>query len=304
MQTLTPCGGDDLPQLTAAIALGGWVHLSAGTFKPSAAVPVNNPVMLTGEGIGSTFILSPSSASDVFDINCLDAVKFSDFTIQYAAPGTAGTQAIKLCCPNTPPYGQYGNSSSVFRDLRIENAYIAINIFEGAYYIIENLKSINHAYVGIWTQNINWADAGDSIIANCTILGASGALAGIVWQGGGAISIINNKVLTHQYGMIALMQAGAQTRQMQITGNSFDGANVAAVSFWPLGAGTFGGVIIANNIFNLAHRGISAPTPPSGKWINSMIDLGNNWYPDGVAGAVYSDFSAVTTPVSVNNVNY
>ena len=305
MITLTPSGSDDLPQINAAISNGGWVNLARGTFTPSAPIQIYNSVKLTGEGIGATTILSPSPTSDVIDINCQVPVKLEDFSITYSSQATAG-QAISLQCPNnTETGGQYGNSSSVFRDLQILNAFVGINVIAGAYYVFDNLKIIEYANVGLITQNVNWPDAGDSTITACTIMGISGSLAGCLWSGGDGFRFINNKVLTSQYGIIVQLQAGAvNMRQMQIVCNSFDGHSVSSISFWPVGTGSLGGVILSSNIFNGTHRGISAPLPPIGRWINSLIDVGNNWYPDTVPGAVYSDFSSIINVVSVDEVSY
>ena len=298
---------DDAPAFQAMFsqAISGGTHRC---YAPSAKYRLASPLQITGSlhfyGDFSTTTLQPDVGIDGLDINTQGPVKLSDFVISYATPATAGTQAISVVLANTGGTTIYGNSMSVFRDIQIFNASVGVHLANAAYFVIDRVDSYFHTSAAFICENKNWPDAGDGVISNCLMLGANlQGPTGIKWTGGGAISILNNKIATHQYGILVNLQAGANTRQMQIGWNSIDGCSGAAVAFWPAGAvpNPFGGVIIANNIFNLAHIGIVAGLPPAGKWINTMIDIGNNWYGDGVAGQMYSTVPAVVNYVSANN---
>jgi hypothetical protein len=298
---------DDAPAFQAMFgqAVSGRIgrcYAPAAKYRLASTLQIIGSLHFYGD-FGST-ILQPDVGIDGIDINTQNPVKLSELAISYASSATAGTQAISVTCANTGGTSIYGNSSSVFRDMQITNAATSIHLAKAAFFVIDRVDSFFHSQAAFVCENHDWPDSGDSVISNCVLLGASltGPI-GIKWTGGGAISILNNKIATHQYGVLCNLQAGANTRQMQIGWNSIDGCSQAAIGFWPAGAvpNPFGGVIIANNIFNLAHIGIVAGVPPAGKWINTMIDIGNNWYGDGVAGQMYSTVPAVVNYVSANN---
>jgi len=271
----------------------------SGRMPISKPLNISNSVHVFGDGIG-TSILVPDAANNGIMIDTLNPVKLNDFSVEYSSPAATGTSAISVTCSDTSGSGLYGNSSSVFRDLLVLNASTSLSLIAAEAFVVDNLKSLLHSTTGIDVSNVHFPDAGDGIIQNCYLLGANmNSLAGIRWMSSGALSICNNKILTHRYGVLCQLADGAQTRQMFILGNSIDGTDIAAVAFWPLGRCSFGGVIVANNIFNLALNGISAPTPPIGKWINTMNVNCNNWYPNA-PGGVYLDSSAVTSVVNTN----
>lgn len=278
------------------------VYLPAGTYLITAPLSITAPICLFGDGIGAS-VLSPSPAINCISINCLDSVSLKDFGIAYPSPAATNTAAISVTCPNVGS-GLYGNSSSIFRDLRIIHAYISIHFICAEAFVVDNIKSLLHTNAGIYIENERWPDAGDSKIVNCFILGASlaTATAGIVWTGDGAVDISHNTICTHQYGILAELQAGASTRQMFITSNTIDGASVAGIAFWPLGAGLFGGVIITSNILNLCHYGLSIGAAPIGAWIKSLIFNGNNYYDDGLAGAVMASIASVAAFTGVGTI--
>ena len=299
---------DDAPAFQAMFnqaVSGGSIrrcYAPAATYRLASAPKITGSLHFYGDF--SATILQPDVGVDGLDINTQNPVKLSELGISYASPATAGTQAISVTCPSVGGTSIYGNSSSVFRDIQITNAAVGMHLSKAAFFVIDRVDSFFHSVAGFICENKDWPDSGDGVISKCLLLGSglTGPI-GIEWTGGGAISILNNKIATHQYGILGNLQAGANTRQMQIGWNSIDGCSQSAVAFWPAGAvsNPFGGVIIANNIFNLAHIGIAAGTPPAGKWINTMIDIGNNWYGDGVAGAMYSSVPAVTNYISANN---
>jgi len=277
------------------------VYIPAGTYQITSPLSITAPIMLFGDGIGAS-ILSPLPSIDCIDINCLDSVSLTNFGINYQSPANVNTAGVTITSPSAGA-GFYGNSSSIFRDLRILNAYISLHFVCAAAFVVDNIKSELHTYAGIYVENERWPDAGDSKIVNCFILGKSlQATAGIVWTGDGAIDISHNVIGTHQYGVLAQMQAGASTRQMFIIGNTIDGASVAGIAFWPTGAGLFGGVIITSNILNLCHCGLLIGTAPIGAWIKSLIFNNNNYYDDGSAGCVMANISSVATFTGVGTI--
>ena len=278
------------------------VYIPAGTYLITAPLIITAPIVMFGDGIGSTTLI-PASGINCITINCADSISISDLSIAYPSPAATNTAARIVTSPNVGA-GFYGNSSSIFRDLRIINAYISIHFVCAQAFVVDNIKSELHSSAGIYIENQRWPDAGDSKIVNCYIEGAglSTTTAGIVWTGDGAVDISHNTIVTHQYGILVELQAGASTRQMFITSNTIDGASVAGIAFWPLGSGLFGGVIITSNILNLCHYGLSIGAAPIGQWIKSLIFNDNNWYDDGKAGAVMASIASVATFTGVGTI--
>jgi hypothetical protein len=297
--------GDGVTDDTAA--LRAWLSaLSSGCrrgYLPSGdylcdPLPISGPMHIYGDGATSRLL----PRADGVCVNTPDPVKLSDFAIHYPSGSPIGSRAICLDCADGPGSEHYGNSRSVLRDLHVYGAQIAVDAVNAVAFTIDNVDSIHHTSCGIRTQNVRHPDAGDGTISDCYLQGLPTSYGGIVWGGSGALAMVGNKILTHQYGVVMLLPDGAVTRQIMISANTIDGASVAGAAFWPLGStGSFGGVTIAGNVFNLCHIGLSAPLPPRGQWISSVADVGNNWCGDGLPGQKWRDTPAVISAASAGN---
>ena len=309
---------DDVPAFNAMIAqaLSGGTrrcYMPTGKYRVSAPININDQLHLFGD-YGTTEILPDPTVSGV-NIYTERAVKLSDFTIRYPVQGQEGTQGVVVGCANVG-VGKYGNALSVFRDLILVNTRVGMAFNNASVFIADNITSINHTTTGIVVQNTYWPDAGDSKIVNCYLQGGNQVpgpgvvlpYSGITWTGNGACNISHNAILNHRYGVSAFPQDPALVpgqsamRQLFICGNTIDGCSVAAVSLFPQGNGTLGGVLINDNILNLAHYGLSVPVTPYGNWIKSLMFSNNNWHDDGQPGAILGAIDGVETFVCIGTL--
>lgn len=275
--------------ITSGLSTGKVCVLNPGTYKITTALSITGQLTIIGAG-ASISIIQPATTINGINISTTLPVTLEKLGVFYPSAAASSTYAIQVTGTGN------GNSSSVFRDIQLLNCYTGINFIAATAFVVDNAKIELFSSTGITVQNTGNVDAGDSTISNCFILGTGGPLAGIQWTSEGALHVINNNILSVQYGFAGQLVSAAITRQMFITGNTFDGCTVAGVSFNRLGVtGTFGGVNIANNVFNLCKIGVSVPADANGAWLTGLNIIGNNYYDNGTASSFFVNLNSITS---------
>lgn len=275
---------------------GGTVYLPSGTYKITNALKITGAVRLAGDGYRT--IIAPAADIDGIDINTAQPVIIERLYIKYASQAKSGTAGIYINGPSPQ-----GNTSSVFRDLQILNAFDGMNFIAGTAWVVDNAKIEDFGNVGIQVANDKNNDAGDNTIVNSYIQDANYTHIGIYYVSSSALRVVNNKLLNCKYGVLYSLPEGSVQGMSIFTNNSFDGMTEAAISINRQGSsGTTGRVVIGNNIFNLAARGVLIPQDPKGQWLSDVSIVGNIYYDFGKPENVFATINSTNNFVIANNV--
>jgi hypothetical protein len=260
-----------------------------GRFTLSAALSITGKVTIEGKSRDFT-ILYPDTGDYCIDINTVQAVVLSGFSIQYASPGL--TLAISVTATNS-------NVNSVFRDLFISNCYIGIDFIRAAFFTVDNCL-IACTNTGIRVANSYNVDEGDSIITNCFISGINGTTIGIIWVSSGGLKVSGNKIIDHAYGVFANMinsagtVGGVSTAGLTFVNNNIEGCSNAAMDLRRQGSSA----ALSSVVINGGHSAgcptfLSIPTDASAAWLTGLVVNGCSWKGQGSGSDVFATVNSV-----------
>ena len=277
-------------------AAGGALYIPPGSYKITTALSITGAIRIFGAGFEETVIV-PSTTIEGFSISTTSSVTIERLQIAYPSAASSTGFAITVTAS-----GSNINSSSIFRDLQITNAYNGIVFSKAQTFHVENCKISLFVALGIQVSNTTNVDAGDSNITGNYLLGASGATAGIMYISSGGLRIVNNKFLTTAYGVLTQLASAAVTAQLIVTDNSFDHDGMVALNLQRAGAtGSFARVVLNSNIFNACLKCLEIPLDASGVWLKNVIAVGNVWITASAGNPVFADIASTTGFVVSNN---
>lgn len=249
---------------TAAIQAA--VNSSQPVFFPEGSyvcgeVYIGQSTLLSGSNArfetnsGGAWIIQATPTGRVFVVNCQAPVTFRDLGfVGYSAIGTqysTGGSAISITW-TAPPAGQPGNYYSTIDNCVFDQFEIAVLADRAQFLSVLNSKfwNIQPAGDGVFFDVDN-GDAGDSTVQNCIFEVSGLGAAGIGWNGGGGLRVLNNKF----FGSGALIVSDTVTLtggtgQLFVHGNSFDNVttNAPAVSIYTATT-PYGSIVINGNGF-------------------------------------------------------
>lgn len=233
--------------VTALPAGGGTVFFPPGIYLVGSGSISDQGKCVTfaGSSRSSVKLLSNTGTGTVFIITGT-GTEISSLTIENNTAWASVTSGAGI--------RQDGGNFNSYRDLTVVGFYEGL-VFTGGYgFAITRCYVVNNKRYGVYVRNISDPDAGDSQITNCTFdCGGlyAAAAAAIRQESSGGLKITANKVVHHDRGFDLMVAEGVETSVLTITGNSFEGQNVAAIRMGRLGStGTFGKITVGPNQIN------------------------------------------------------
>lgn len=282
--------------INAAQSTGRPLFIPVGTYKTTTGLIVTAPIYIFGAGPYKS-IIRPTSGTNGINISPAILSKgptFENFGIAYSSPAASG-DGINVTASSGEVDGAY------FRNLAITNAFNGIYFIRAAYWTVDGCAITDSGQSGVFVENQNNIDAGDSTITNSIIFNptVTGSTNGIVWRGSGGLRISNNKINDVQTGInIQMPSAGGNTGDILITGNSIEAVGLAGVqngiSLQRLGTtGTLHSVLMTGNQLNGWANSINVLLDATGPWITNLTVLGN---------IIWGNTGAASNGIIVNSV--
>lgn len=273
-------GGDDSAAFQAMINAMQIAKLPA---RYSGNCAIHQTLQITaGLDFGATSMsdcLTTTANVDGFDIATDSPVDFHDFCHNYnVTPNGVANISLTGATPSS------FNGTSRFRNIALQNGYRNFHTKNADYYVIDGViaASIDTA---VWIENPAVADAGDMTIVNSTFTGQTNSI-GILWNSGGGLRFVNNKLIQFNHCMGFQLATGATTGVIFIHGNSMEGCVSDSVLLVRQGStGGLGTVKIDNNEMT-GIVGVSVPTDPHGVWLFDVTISNNTWI-GAVNGGAY-----------------
>lgn len=221
------------------------------TFYYTGSTPTPNPMTK-----GSMFVPYAANTNDLFLVTTTQSVNFekvSFFSSNNALGSSAKRTGGSYITFTTP-----GDTGTNFGS-RINNCFFAygynnIRFNDNAGWVINQCYFANWANDSVYMANNNNHDYGDACYTNnysdSNVGSSLGTGVHIHQVSSGGLKIVGNKFLAGSYQYLGELAAGAQTSIYACTGNSFEGASVAAIAFNTTANG-YGNGIISGNQFTV-----------------------------------------------------
>ena len=207
--------------------------LSAGTYRLDKTVNIRGALTIRGAGKattterGVTRLITTSLTNTLINVEADGKnVVFEDFSLENTATAnpTAGSGLRIVDADGT-----------VLNRMSFINFFNNISVESGIYWKVNQCSVFDPVNYGIWIRNTKVADIGDmSITATDFVtnyMQERSPVAAIQWQSGGGLRFQNNKInwaggSRWQYGLRLMPDAGVQTSDFLITGNSIENCTV------------------------------------------------------------------------------
>lgn len=232
---------------------------------------------ILGDGIGLTrLVVNDTSANDIFVYTGQTGGRFEDFTIY-----CNGTQKTTGAMVNVTSGGVGENIYARFHQVSFGNGPstafyypTGIHFTRASQWSVHACIFENFTQSGIWIENQNNFDSGDSVISNCYLQhnGPQGQLtgSGVLQYSSGGLKITGTKFNGGSYGY--QLAATGTTSDLAISGCSFESGDIAGINLIQGATGvTFSNITIVGNQF--ATSGIRIPGPVS--WLQNIDIVGN-----------------------------
>jgi len=263
--------------LNAAMSSGCRLFIDPGAYLISAPLSISSGLTMLGAGMHLSVITLATGTMDGIIITALDPVQLENFRVR-GAPGATAGSLINVSPSSTDA------AYEAFRDLSLENGYIALNMGNAILWTVDRCSIDSPAAGGVFVQSVSQPDMGDSSITNCIFrLGSTGTCIGQTSSGG--LRIQNNKLLGGQHGYVLLLNAGAQTSNLIMVGNSFEQQVVDSITAINNSGPNFYNIVITGNQFAVTPFPINLNDPTPG-FLNILSISGNVFRGNGASGAV------------------
>lgn len=235
--------------INAAMSSGSRLFIDPGTYLISAPLVISSPMTMLGAGQSISIIKLASGTIDGIDVTSLSPVQLENFRVSGVSGATAG--ALIKVGPSS-----VDAAYESFRDLSVENGFIAINMNNAILWSIDRCVIDSPASIGVLVQSLSNPDEGDSSISN-TIFRIS-STGSAIWQtSSGGLRVENNKFLAGQHGYVLALNAGASTSDLIIVGNSFEEQSMDSITGIKGSGPGFANIVISGNQFALAKNNIN-----------------------------------------------
>lgn len=285
---------DDTAAIQAGIdycgPTGRELFFPAGTYKYSGVtVGTGKSVVFMGENTGRVFLLLSSATAVGFNLTTDHPCAFENLTFGYLPP-LIGTNGAFINIPADAST----NYNSYFRNLQMNAPWIGINTTKAASWTMDRVSIGEYRLYGVHVQNIPTPDNGDSTIINCVMTTSITSAIAIVQRSSGGLRIINNKIIGGATYYFLQLDAGVDTSDLLIVGNSMEGSVTNGIVLRrAVASGTFANVTITGNQFaggpNVVHMDDVIPG-----WLKCICVANNAMTIQGGAGVTInsaSDFS-------------
>jgi hypothetical protein len=262
--------------LNAAMSSGSRLFIDPGTYLISAPLSISSGLTMLGAGVHLSVVMLASGTIDGIVITAVDPVQLENFRVRGVSGATAGS-LIKVFPSSVDA------AYETFRDLSLENGYIALSMGNAILWTIDRCSIDSPALVGVFVQSVSNPDLGDSSITNCIFQLKSTGLVCIGQTSSGGLRIQNNKLLGGQHGYALLLNAGAQTSNLIIVGNSFEQQVVDSITAINASGPNFYNIVITGNQFALTPSNINFNDPTPG-FLNILSISGNVIRGNGTSG--------------------
>lgn len=223
---------------------------------------------MLGAGHSKSIIKLASGTIDGIDVTSLSPVQLENFRVKGVSGATAGS-LIKVAPSSVDA------AYESFRDLSVENGFIAINMNNAILWSIDRCVIDSPASIGVLVQSLSNPDAGDSSISN-TIFRIS-STGSAIWQtSSGGLRVENNKILGGQHGYMLALNAGASTSNLIIVGNSFEEQSMDSIAGIKGSGPGFSNIAISGNTFALTKNNINFNDQAQGYL--SVLSINGNCY--------------------------
>ena len=247
---------DDTTKFQAAIDAAvygiGTLYIDAGTFLISAPLLVSGSLTLRGMGSPKSTIRVPQTVPAGLDVTTALPVQFENFRM-VGDQGVSNWSSLIMVTPS----GAF-NEFSCMRDISLVYGGIGMHMGNAAFWAIDRCDISQSSQIGVYVENRNAPDNGDSTICNSIISGPIGSttMSCIYQASSGGLRINNNKIIGGAYGYLLSLTSGAVTSDLLVVGNSFELQTYDHLVGAP---GTFSNVVIAANQMWSAKNAISLP---------------------------------------------
>jgi collagen type VII alpha len=269
---------DSTAAITTAHNTGKLIYYPVGTYLVNGnSIPIASGGIV-GDGIGETIIeVGDTSINDIFEFTGLSGGLFQNFTIY--CNGTAKTTGAFI---NVTAGGANENMYMRVHQVSFGNTPntafyypTGIHFTRASQWSVHACIFQNFTQSGLWIENQNNGDSGDSVISNCYFQhnGAQGSLvgSGVLQYSSGGLKIIGTKFNGGSYGYQYLSQL--TTTDLMIAGCSFETGQIAGISITQGAADTtFGNVVISGNEI-AQDLGITMTSPTH--WLSQVAITGN-----------------------------
>jgi hypothetical protein len=179
------------------------------------ALRITKGLVLQGQGVAASSIMQGSATSTTFSITTTDAVEMRNLFIRHPSPASGGA-----CIDVSPASGV--NVGSRFTDLVLFHCFEAFRTTRAAFWNLSRALILDPTSTGVWVQNDNNPDEGDSQISDNLFSLRSGTR-GIAWVSSGGLRVLNNKFRGGGIPINVVPGLGVRTTGiLLVTGNSFD----------------------------------------------------------------------------------
>lgn len=266
-----PSGGDDVPELSAAITSmgsigGGTIMLRNASYKFKSTLPINyDNIGIRGHGTGTIINIDDSGGAvgDGISVNSTLNFSLKDVLITSTTARSAGA-AIKVKGANniTAAPAQRTRQWTI-TDVNFENQFNGIVINDGPTALgawggyMDRVEMMAFAAGGVGID-INTPAGGQQYINNVKIYGASTgasatrALAGVRIRGCNDVELHNVNVIYTQYGLRIDPPSGQNANVVLAAECLWDSTSVLPCSIEPASGGTANLVRLVENWFGVA----------------------------------------------------
>lgn len=208
---------DDTAALQAAIdaaGSGGKVLLPPGNFLVTSALTVTNDgVTIEGQSGWVSQIITTSRTIKALTIAAdgftMKGVRFDNQSVLAATAGGA----VELTSGRSALISECVFSSGWWENVAVVNAYDAI---------VDRCKLVDAINAQVHYQSVSVPDRGDSWITNNLIGTSTGTTYGVLWESGGGLRIMGNKILEHDVGVMVYPPTGVVTANVFVQNNSIE----------------------------------------------------------------------------------
>lgn len=228
--------------MQAAHNTGKIVYYPAGTYLFSTITMSAGGIVGDGKQM-TTLVTSNITNNDLitFTGNTLGPI-FRNFTINGSLSKTGGAAILFLASS-----GEL--TGPVLQDIYIYNVPCGIKFSNTAKFTVRSVHIINYSTQGIYVQNSNNPDSGDSCISDCFLNTSTpaGSTYGIWYRSSGGLKVVNTKILGGNSGFVLGFTGTANAADLLISNCSIENTLSYAIYLGrDSGTFSFGGVLISN----------------------------------------------------------
>jgi hypothetical protein len=266
---------DSTSAMQAAHNTGQTVYYPKGTYKFSIITITAGGIVGSNLQFGTQLISTDTSAAAGVITGSAgssqpgaSALLFQNFLLVGNSGKTSGAGLLI-----TAPSGE--NAGTVLDNVQVYNFPNCLQFGAASGWSIQNCSFINYKNVGVYVDNTNNPDSGDSVIAGSLMTTSVGtSQIGLFFAASGGLKVIGNKINGGKYGFFLGLTASAPTSDLLLLGNSIENQTVSAIELSrSSGTATFSNLVIVGNQLAINPNGIV--TDSSG-FLSNVVISGNS----------------------------